>query len=641
MVIGTDGPCTVSSKEYKVLVDPAPRFVNSLPNLSKKTSEDGTGNCSVGFTWNHPQIAGGNTSTLYLNIYNPPKEVIPGQSESLAFGPGQHTISYSLVSGCDTKSTSFTITVTDDENPTISCPKNDTIYLNGAPNGVVNYILPQVTDNCIDTELLRIRGPIPGQRVEAGTHPVAYLGFDRGGRLVNCNFTIVVFPGSSRSTSLATCEDKLLAVNSPADECGALVTYTQPDCSGDCAGSSFEKVSGLASGSIFPVGENLVEFKLTDRGGNSSFCNLKIQVQPPPSRIIACNDASLVLPYGETYALKLTDFISLENLKDACGGIPTDVRIEPGQLNCEIEMSQKPITLSWKNSLGQPENCQANLTVSRTGKPDYGNLIPIFFNTSNGIFSSDPCNTNAAFQIGVTTQSRNNIASGFAYTEVCGNMNFTTRLKSISGFGHGGIQIQGSSKTITLAVEKSFEGIKQVIRLKGTINRGDGKGVETIAQTEGRIPQYLSFSRTGSQIIGKYSTDGINWTNLFTINESLPDCLNTGLYVLSPFAGPEVRAFFEFIQINRSSEAMFFPNFSNSEIQEPQVYPNPFSDELKIKGIGEDWSKIEWMDLNGKIIQRLDKFRDVIPTSHFKPGVYLIRIYSGENGWIKKVIKAN
>ena len=639
VIIGTDGTCTVSSNEYKVLVDPAPRFVNTLPNLSKKTSDDGSGNCGVGFTWNNPQIIGGNSSTLFINTTNPPTAVTPGQLYSITLGPGSHIISYSLVSGCDTKFTSFTITVTDDENPTMTCPANITINLNGETSTTVNYEIPVVSDNCIGTELLRIRGPIPGQRVEKGVYPVTFLGFDQGGRLVNCNFTITVNEGSPRSTSLASCEDRVIEVNSPTDECGTVVNYPNPDCNGDCSGSSFSRLSGLASGSIFPVGMNEVKFKLTDRNGQESFCNLTVKVLPPPSRSINCTDATLILPYGETYALKLTDFIAMDNVIDACEGMPTDVKIEPGQINCEAELSQRPISISWKNGMGRPESCQAKLSVTRTGKPEYAELTPSFVNTTKGVFTSDPCNVNAAFQLGVTTQSRNDQASGFAYTEVCGNMSFTTRIKSISGFGHAGIQLQGSSKTVTLAIEKSFEGIKQVIRLRATVNRGDGKGNETIAQDAGKIPQFLSITKNGSLITGKYSADGIIWSTLFSLNESLPDCVNIGLYVFSPFTGPEVRAFFEFLEITPTSEVKFYPETSVLEFPEPEVYPNPFNHEINIKFI-QDWEKLEWIDLNGKMIKKVENSGKNISTGDLQSGVYFLRIFSGYKIWVKKIIKA-
>jgi hypothetical protein len=638
VVNGTSGPCTVSSREYKVLVNPAPRFVNTLPNLSKKTSEDGSGNCSVAFSWNHPQIVGGNSPILYFNISNPPPDVTPGAPISLSFGPGQHTISYSLVSGCDTKFTSFTITVTDDENPTITCPKNDTLSLDGESNVLINYTIPVVSDNCIDTELLRIRGPIPGQRVGEGIHPVTYLGFDRGGRLVHCNFTIVVLAGSIRSSSSVSCEDRIINTVSLDDDCGVHVIFDNPDCAGDCAGASIQLVSGYPSGSFFSVGQHEVQFRLTDRNGIGSNCQIKVNVQPPNSRSISCQDVSLILPYGETYMLKLTDFLSIESVKDACGGMPSDVRIEPGQLNCEVEMNQSPITVRWKNSMGQQENCHALLTVTRTGKPEFGALIPSFVNTTNGIFSSDPCNTNAAYQLGVTTQSRTSLASGFAYSEICGNIQLTTRLKSMNGFGQGGIQFQSGTKSVALVVEKSFEGVKQVLRLKGLINRGDGKGVETIVQTEGKMPQYLSLTRSGSMLNGKYSLDGITWISLFSINESFLHCINAGLFVFSPLIGPEVRGFFEFIEIDNTTEATSIPHFSNQNLPGPQVYPNPFRDEITIRGVSE-WNRLEWMDLNGKIIVQIENGGETISTAHLKSGVYFLRIFLGNEIYVKKVIK--
>jgi hypothetical protein len=53
-------------------------------------------------------------------------------------------------------------------------------------------------------------------------------------------------------------------VNNDATLCGAVVTYDEPKARDNCAGVSFERTAGPASGNEFPVGTTTIEFKATD-----------------------------------------------------------------------------------------------------------------------------------------------------------------------------------------------------------------------------------------------------------------------------------------------------------------------------------------------------------------------------------------
>ncbi|WP_026934759.1 HYR domain-containing protein [Christiangramia echinicola] len=70
-----------------------------------------------------------------------------------------------------------------------------------------------------------------------------------------------------------------ITVQANAGKDYAVVTYNNATAT-DLCGVTVSRTSGLASGSQFPVGENMVEFTATDSAGNSTSCTFKITVEP-------------------------------------------------------------------------------------------------------------------------------------------------------------------------------------------------------------------------------------------------------------------------------------------------------------------------------------------------------------------------
>ncbi|MCC6461281.1 MAG: T9SS type A sorting domain-containing protein [Saprospiraceae bacterium] len=64
---------------------------------------------------------------------------------------------------------------------------------------------------------------------------------------------------------------------------GALVEYPLPAVSDNCslAGAQAQLISGLPSGSVFPVGETVQVFQVSDVSGNSASCFFSVKVAPP------------------------------------------------------------------------------------------------------------------------------------------------------------------------------------------------------------------------------------------------------------------------------------------------------------------------------------------------------------------------
>src|SRR5439155_9708201 len=108
-----------------------------------------------------------------------------------AFPVGTTTVSsVATDSSGNTTNCSFTVTVLDNQGPTIVCPANLTV--NAAPGlctSNVNFTV-SAADNCAVTNL--VSNPTNGFAFPVGTTTVTSVATDASGNTTNCTFTVTV-----------------------------------------------------------------------------------------------------------------------------------------------------------------------------------------------------------------------------------------------------------------------------------------------------------------------------------------------------------------------------------------------------------------------------------------------------------------
>ncbi len=93
-----------------------------------------------------------------------------------------------------------------------------------------------------------------------------------------CTFTVTVT--DTEAPTVTSCPSDIAVVND-LDECGAVVTYTAPVFADNCDGPGLPgtMTSGLASGSLFPVGVTTVTYEYDDGPGNGpAVCTFTVTV---------------------------------------------------------------------------------------------------------------------------------------------------------------------------------------------------------------------------------------------------------------------------------------------------------------------------------------------------------------------------
>lgn len=187
----------------------------------------------------------------------------------------------------NTSSCSFTVTVVDNENPSISCPANiTTAAAAGTCTAVVTYTAPTGTDNCPGAVTSRTAGLASGSSFPVGVTTNTFTVTDASGNQSSCSFTVTVT--DNEVPVISNCPANITQAND-ANQCGAVVTWTEPTATDNCTPSgSLVWTKSHTPGSFFPVGTTTVTYTAKDASNNSSAaCTFTVTVTDTQKPVIS------------------------------------------------------------------------------------------------------------------------------------------------------------------------------------------------------------------------------------------------------------------------------------------------------------------------------------------------------------------
>ncbi|XP_047448268.1 sushi, von Willebrand factor type A, EGF and pentraxin domain-containing protein 1 isoform X2 [Mugil cephalus] len=164
---------------------------------------------------------------------------------------------------------------TDAEPPRLQCPADivaETDERRGTAN--VSWDIPNATDNSKEEVAVQVK-PVysPPQLIPIGKETITYIATDRSGNQANCSFTVTVIDTEPPVIDRCRSPPAVQATNTDT-----AVVWEVPQFS-DNSGGRLTVTSSHSPGSLFPVGETLVQYTATDAAGNSRTCNLTVTVQ--------------------------------------------------------------------------------------------------------------------------------------------------------------------------------------------------------------------------------------------------------------------------------------------------------------------------------------------------------------------------
>src|SRR6185295_18314501 len=108
------------------------------------------------------------------------------------FPVGTTTNTFIVTDGLGRKDTcSFDVTITDTENPVISCPGNIVTSAGAGCGAIVNYNV-SFSDNCSGATIQQTAGFASGAQFPTGTTTNTFIVTDASGNMATCSFTVTV-----------------------------------------------------------------------------------------------------------------------------------------------------------------------------------------------------------------------------------------------------------------------------------------------------------------------------------------------------------------------------------------------------------------------------------------------------------------
>ncbi|MFD2833827.1 HYR domain-containing protein, partial [Christiangramia antarctica] len=236
------------------------------------------------------------------NSGNVTVEQTAGLESGQVFPVGITTISFTAKDAAGNSITcSFKVTVADDEAPVIDDINNITTNTDaGICGAIVNFTVPNATDNCEVESVILTEGLEPGTVFPVGVTKVTYTATDNNGNIATSSFTVTVVDNDAPSIE---CPDSI-TVNVENGVTGMVVNYATVTTTDNCEGTTVELTSGIASGQEFPVGETVVTYTVTDASGNFTTCSFTVTVDvndpapAPTAPDVEVTQATCALPTG-------------------------------------------------------------------------------------------------------------------------------------------------------------------------------------------------------------------------------------------------------------------------------------------------------------------------------------------------------
>ncbi|MCJ7765562.1 MAG: HYR domain-containing protein, partial [Thiovulaceae bacterium] len=269
------------------------------------------------------------------------------------------------------------IVVSDNEDPTISCPGNINVKTDdGKEYATVEYIAPVGTDNCPGATTEQTAGLASGSNFPLGTTTNTFEVTDAAGNTATCSFNITV---SDEEPPTIVCPGSIDRNVDPG-VCGASVTYELPTATdNDGAVVSVVLISGPAPGEVFPVGKTTVTYRATDSAGNFAECSFTVTVKDNENPNIICpTDVVVSANTGECIA------------SGVALGTPT------GTDNCDTELSftndapslfsigDTMVTWTATDDAGNIMTCEQKVTVKDNEKPTITCPVDLIANADAG-----------------------------------------------------------------------------------------------------------------------------------------------------------------------------------------------------------------------------------------------------------------
>jgi len=286
-----------------------------------------------------------------------------GTGSGSSFNKGNTTVTVTATNVCSPAATcSFTVTVVDNQPPSIACPNNIARNTDASQCSALTQYTVTSSDNCPGATTTITAGLPSGSAFSKGTTTVEWKVTDGAGLTAACQFTVTVVDNQPPSI---VCPANIVR-GTDANLCSAVVTYATPTFSDNCTGASIAHLSGLTSGSTFPKGTSMVQWKATDAAGLTAICQFTITVNDTQLPSITC--PSNIVKSTEAGQCHAATTYSAPTFSDNCPGVAATLH---SGLPSGSDFPKGITTVVWRatDAAGLVKTCSFRVTVNDTENP--------------------------------------------------------------------------------------------------------------------------------------------------------------------------------------------------------------------------------------------------------------------------------
>ena len=178
--------------------------------------------------------------------------------------------------------------------------------------------------------------------------------------------TVSVVDDQAPTVTSGTCSSGI-NVSADAGSCGAVVNYTAPTFDDNCdgIGLSGTLISGLASGSTFPIGTTTVTYEYTDIAGNgTATCSFDVTVTDDIDPVAVCQNITVQLDATGVATITPADIDN--GSSDNCG--TPILSLDITSFDC-TSLGDNTVILTATDSVGNSSTCSATVTVKDDNYP--------------------------------------------------------------------------------------------------------------------------------------------------------------------------------------------------------------------------------------------------------------------------------
>ncbi|MEZ4939657.1 MAG: HYR domain-containing protein [Saprospiraceae bacterium] len=372
-------PATATSNQITMVVCTPPTFT-TCP-VAPVTANTVSGQCDAVVTYN---VAADGTPTPALTyaFTGATTGSGSGTGSGATFNAGNTTVTVTATNTCGAPTCVFTVTVTDNEPPTISCPANTTVAADGSCSAQIgSYVLASKMDNCTASgSITESQSPVSTTSISGhnSVQTVTLTATDAASNTATCSFSVT-----------------LKDVTAPTIVCPANTTvsadifgnYTVADFTGSATASDNctanpSKTQSPAIGSTLGVGNHTITLTATDGAGLTGTCTFTLTAQAGCTAPAVSCPANLTVTVNANCTADLADYTGMSTVSGGCGN--STVTQSPA-IGATLGLGNHTVTLTATDQVNNTGTCAFTVTLADNTPPTITCAGPVSINTTPGL----------------------------------------------------------------------------------------------------------------------------------------------------------------------------------------------------------------------------------------------------------------